>query len=182
MAVKGLLWFLPYGRNSGSRCPCLLPYLLRRQTHGRTWGLWVEQRPGALVPTAPYQLLDVGQGQAFGGVGPQAELRASQWAWERPPPGKPVLPQHPSEEGPLVGVRAGVPGPPHWLLHHWFPTPHSELQPLLLLTPRGLPLSLPDAPADSSRSSDRPGRHPWTPASHARSGWGRESGSDLMGG
>nr|XP_020727115.1 low-density lipoprotein receptor class A domain-containing protein 1 isoform X4 [Odocoileus virginianus texanus] len=45
----------------------------------------------------------------------------------------------------------------------------SGLQPLLLLTPRGLPLSLPDAPADNSCSSDRPGRHPWTPISHARS-------------
>ena len=137
----------------------------------------MEQRPGALVPTATHQLLDVGQAQAFGGVGPQAELRASQWAWERPPPGKPVLPQDPSEKGPLVGLRAG-----DWLLHHGFPTPHSELQPLLLLTPRGLPLSLPDAPADHSGSSDRPGRHPWTPTSHTRSGWARESGSDLLGG
>lgn len=39
MAMKGLLWFLPCGRNSVSRCTCLLPYLPRRQTHGKTQGL-----------------------------------------------------------------------------------------------------------------------------------------------
>lgn len=48
--------------------------------------------------------------------------------------------------------------------------------------PRGLPLSLPDAPAGNSCSPDCPGHHPWTPTSHARSGWAREGGTDLLGG
>ena len=70
----------------------------------------MEQSPGTLVLTATH--LDVGQGQPFAGVSPPAEPRASQWAWERPPPGKPVLPQHPSEEGSLVGFRVGDPWAP----------------------------------------------------------------------